>query len=74
MIQKDLERFGLKCEYNTRGELAAALEIFIKALGHFTKKGDLIEVEAQGKIFAIVDHGDEFQVYSITNQTVEGSV
>jgi hypothetical protein len=65
-MDKDLlELYGLKCEYYTREELAAVIEVFSKALGHFTKKGDLIEVEAGGRIFAIVDHGEEFKLYSV---------
>jgi hypothetical protein len=71
MDQELLNQYGLQCSYNTREELAAVIEVFSKALGHFTKKGDVIEVEVENRIYAILDNGDEFKLYSVEKQEIE---
>lgn len=60
-----LKNFGIEKDNATRLELSAALEIFSKALSHFTKQGDVIEVKAHDKFYAIHDVGGKFEVFMI---------
>ena len=71
MDQALLKEYGLTSEYYTREELAAIMEVLGKALNYFTKKGDVIEVAIDDKVYAILDNGEEFKIYSTTKEPSE---